>query len=214
MSAFQRAKGSLRPGDLSVPGRGSQGGGHRVRVSSPFPRAGGRACDHSAGVTWEGSHPAERKVECELRALPGGWGPGAKLLLYQPQGRPTSRQVTFQETLGQDGAGCQTQYPPENLKPKLHPLPKHMERVPCPSPEGMPTDDKSGGPAKLEGVLTQFQPSPQNGPKRCLRAKRSPKRAETWMPRDPRWCRAGLGGAPSLPERPLRGAPPCATEER
>lgn len=55
---------------------------HRERVSSPFPRAGGRACDHSAGVTWE------RKVECELGALPGGWGPARSYLSTNPKANP------------------------------------------------------------------------------------------------------------------------------
>lgn len=71
---------------------------HRGRVSSPFPRTGGRAHDHSAGVT------RERWVGCELGALAGGRGPGETLPLCQPQGRPTSSQVTFWETMGQDGA--------------------------------------------------------------------------------------------------------------
>lgn len=148
----------------------------------------------------------------------GGWAGAWRDATSLPAPGPTHQQPS--DFLGDNGTGwgCQTQCLPENLKPDLRPLP--WKGVTCPSPEGSPTDDKEGGFAKPEDVLTQFHPSPQNklnspqnGPNRCLRARRSPKHAEVWTPwgprrggnrppRKPRHCLSGRSRDRSLEKRP------------
>lgn len=105
---------------------------HRGRVSSPFPRTGGRARDHSAGVT------RERWVGCELGALAGGWAGAWPDATSLPAPGPTHQQPS--DFLGDNGTGwgCQTQCLPENLKPDSRPLPpKHMERSDLSIPRGV-----------------------------------------------------------------------------